>query len=131
MKTIRILIEKNEDGYWAYAENEEKIVGGGATVEECKQDVVACIETLKDLDSANRPKFLDKDYELKYRFDTESLLNYYKGIFTNAAFERLTGINQKQLQHYSSGLKKPREHTKKKIEESLHNLGKELLEVEL
>jgi len=33
------------------------------------------------------------------------VLNYYKGIFTLSALERLTGINQKQLQHYASGLR--------------------------
>lgn len=131
MKTIQILIEKNDDGFWAYAENEGKIVGGGSTIEECKQDVLDCIETLREFDPENRPEFLDQEYELVYRFDVESLLNYYKGIFTNAAFERLTGINQKQLQHYSTGLKKPRENTKKKIEKSLHKLGQELLTVKL
>lgn len=32
-----------------------------------------------------------------------SLLNYYKGIIINAALERMTGNNQKQLQHYATG----------------------------
>jgi hypothetical protein len=36
--------------------------------------------------------------------------NYYKRIFTNVALERITGINQKQLQHYATGLKKPGPH---------------------
>jgi hypothetical protein len=65
------------------------------------------------------------------KFDTESLLQYYKGIFNAPAFERLTGINQKQIHHYSSGLKNPREAQKKKIEKALHDLGEELLAVEL
>lgn len=29
MKTIKIIIERNEDGFWGYAENEKAIVGGG------------------------------------------------------------------------------------------------------
>ncbi|WP_208328359.1 hypothetical protein [Flavobacterium poyangense] len=83
MKTIKIIIERNEDGFWAYAVNEKAIVGGGATVHECKQDVLDCIETLKELNSANRLEFLDKEYKLVYKFDTASLLSYCKGIFTN------------------------------------------------
>jgi hypothetical protein len=43
----------------------------------------------------------------------------------------MTGINQKQLQHYASGLRKPRTQQMKKIESALHQLGNELLAVEL
>ncbi|MFD1604707.1 type II toxin-antitoxin system HicB family antitoxin [Flavobacterium artemisiae] len=131
MKTIRIIIERKEDGFWGYAENEEAIVGGGETVQECKQDVLDCIETLKELDAANKPSFLDREYELIYKFDIPSLLSYYKGIFTNSALERITGINQKQIQHYATGHRTPRAEQRLKIETALHNLGKELLAVEL
>ncbi|ANH82193.1 hypothetical protein A8C56_15570 [Niabella ginsenosidivorans] len=61
----------------------------------------------------------------------QSLLNYYKGIFTNSAFERLTGINQRQLQHYSTRHRKPRPAAKKKIEDALHTLGSERMAAEL
>jgi len=43
----------------------------------------------------------------------------------------MTGINQKQLHHYASGLKKPRQEQRKKIETALHKLGEELLAIEL
>lgn len=131
MKTIRIIIERNEDGFWGYAENEKAIVGGGNTVQECKQDILDCIETLKDFNTNNKPAFLEKEYELIYKFDTASLLSYYKGIFTNSALERITGINQKQIQHYASGHRNPRAEQRLKIENALHSLGKELLAVEL
>lgn len=131
MKAIKIIIERNEDGFWGYAENEKAIVGGGDTVQECKQDVLDCIETLKELNADNKPSFLEKEYELVYKFDTASLLNYYKGIFTNSALERITGINQKQIQHYASGHRNPRLEQRLKIENALHTLGKELLAVEL
>jgi len=131
MKTIKIIIEKNDDGFWAYSENEKRIVGGGETIQECKQDVLDCIETLKELDGENKFKYKDSEYELVYKFDTESLLNYYKGILSNPAIEKLTGINQKLIHQYSTGLKKPREAQRKKIEKGLHELGKELLAIEL
>lgn len=130
MKIIKIIIEKNDDGFWAFAENERNIVGGGDTVKKCKQDVLDCIETLKEL-GEDCPQSLKDEYKLSYKFDAESLLSYYQGIFTNSAFERLTGINQKQIQHYSTGLHKPRKETRKKIQKSLHQLGEELLAVEL
>jgi hypothetical protein len=63
MKTIRIIIEKNQDGFWGYAENENGITGGGDTVHECKKDIIDCIETLKSFNTSNRPKFLQSPYQ--------------------------------------------------------------------
>jgi predicted RNase H-like HicB family nuclease len=129
MKTVKIIIERSEDAYWAYAENVEGITGVGDTVQEAKQSALDCIEILKELNDT--PKVLKAAYSVIFKFDTQSLLNYYKGIFSNASFERITGINQKQLHHYSTGLKKPREAQAKKIETALHKLGSELMAVEL
>lgn len=70
-------------------------------------------------------------YELQFQFDTVGLLNYFKGIFTNAALEKLTGIHQKQIQHYASGLKRPRKQQAQKIEHALHKLGRNLLEIDV
>jgi predicted RNase H-like HicB family nuclease len=69
MKTIKIIIEKNKDGFWGYAENEKVIIGGGDSIQECKQDLLDCIETLKGLNEANKPDFLKKEYELIYKID--------------------------------------------------------------
>jgi hypothetical protein len=45
--------------------------------------------------------------------------------------ERIAGINQKQIQHYSTGHRKPRLAQRRKIEAALHKLGQELIAVEL
>lgn len=132
MKTIKIIIERSDDGYfWGYAENEPGITGGGDTVQACKQDVLDSITTLKTLKGENQFKYKDGEYQLVYKFDTESLLNYYKKVFTAPALSRLTGINEKQIHHYASGHRKPRPATMKKFETALHELGEELLTVEL
>ena len=132
MKTLRIVIERSADMFSAYAENAEGIYGGGDTVEEAKKSILDAIEIIKEeFTEDNIPVVLKGDYQVVYHFDVESLLNYYKGVFTNAALEKITGINQRQLQHYSSGLKKPRHPQLKKIEEGLHRLAAELNAVEL
>ncbi len=132
MKQVKIIIEKSKDLYSSYAENVEGIYGGGETPEKAKQSVIEAIRLLKRYNKPEKiPPILKGNYELIFRFDTVSLLNYYKKIFTNAALERMTGINQKQIQHYSSGLKKPRAAQAKKIELAFHQLGSELMAVEL
>ena len=131
-KKIQITIERGKDLFDAYAENVQGVWGSGETVEEAKQSLEKTIELLKEYNlSENIPAILKGEYELVYKFDAQSLLNYYKGIFTNAALERLTGINQKQIQHYATGLKKPKAGQMQKIEDALHRLGNELISVEL
>ena len=131
MKTVKIIIEKTKDHYSAYAENVEGVYGAGETVAEAKESILQAIKLLKKHNKTNLPKILKGEYELKFKFDAQSLLNYYKGVFTNASLERMTGIKQKQIQHYASGLKKPRADQKIKIQNSLHQLAGELLAVEL
>ncbi len=118
--------------YSAYAENVEGIYGGGETTAEARDSILEAIKITKEYnDDKDIPAILKGEYSLVYRFDVRSLLEYYKGIFTNSALERITGINQKQLQHYASGLKKPRTEQKKKIEEGLHRIAAELQTVSL
>ena len=131
MKTIKIIIEKTKDNYSAYAQNVEGIYGGGETVAAAKVSILDALRLFKKYNIKQLPKILQGDYIIKYKFDTQSLLNYYKGIFTNASLERITGIKQKQIQHYASGLKKPRSAQKIKIQNSLHELAGELMAIEL
>jgi predicted RNase H-like HicB family nuclease len=131
-KKIKIIIERSDDCYSSYAENVPGIYGQGDTVDDAKQSALDGLDLLlKYNDSENIPNILKGKYEIVFKFDAESFLNFYKKIFTNAALERMTGINQKQFQHYASGLKKPRLVQVKKIENAMHILGRELMSVEL
>ncbi|GAB3432355.1 type II toxin-antitoxin system HicB family antitoxin [Niabella aquatica] len=132
MKILNITIEKTSDHYSAYATNAKGVYGAGETPEEAKKSILEAIELLKKYNAPeNLPAILKGDYTISFKFDAQSLLNYYKGIFTLASLERITGIDQKYLQHYSTGLKKPRPERCKKIEKALHNLGSELMALEL
>ena len=126
MKQIKIIIEKSEDFFWAYAVELEGVTAGGETVQEAKKEIEESITIQKEL--GNIP---NEDYQLTYKYDTESFLQYYKGLLSNPALERLTGINQKLIHQYAVGLKKPREAQRKKLPEGLHKLGAELLSIEL
>lgn len=130
MKQVKIVIECSKDNYSAYAENVEGVYGGGDTVAEAKQSIIEAIELLKKYND-DIPSILKGKYQLVFKFDAESLFAFYKGIFTNAAFEKITGINQKQIQHYATGFRKPRPAQAKKIQTALHLLGNELMAVEL
>lgn len=130
MEKLKVQIGASSDHFGAFALNCDGIYGAGNTIEECKQNLLEglflFISSAKDL-----PEILKGEYEIEYRLDVQSILRYYADVFTKPALERLTGINQKQLHHYATGLKKPRPEQRKKIEIALHKLGTELLTIQL
>jgi predicted RNase H-like HicB family nuclease len=134
MKTIEIIIERAEDGtFGAYCVG-EKFSGMGDSPEEAKNSLVEQMNLFKEYckdEGLEYPSYLNDGYELVLKFDTESLLQYYAGIITPAALERLTGISRKQLWSYMHGRSKPREAQVNKIASALHKLGEELVTLSL
>jgi predicted RNase H-like HicB family nuclease len=132
MDKIIIKVGASKDHFGAYSENCPGIFGAGDTAEDARQNALKGLTLLVDSrDQKDLPEILRGEYTIEYEYDVQSFLNCYNGIFTNVALERITGINQKLLHHYSTGLKKPRETQRKKVETALHRLGNELLAIRL
>ena len=133
-KTLTIIFERAENNYSAFIEGLGGIVASGRSVDEIKMNMVgaidAFIEECKEL-GCEVPEELQGDYELCFKMDVKSLLDFYSGIFSKAGLERITGINQKQLWHYASGNRNPRPEQSVKLEKALHKLGEELLSISL
>jgi len=107
-------------------------VSTATTLSDMKKNIQEAIEfhvesSLKDGDPI--PEVFHGKYELEFKLSIEALLNAYSDVFTKAALARITGINQRQLWHYASGMRKPRPIQRKRIEDGLHRLGKELLNI--
>ncbi|GAA6256422.1 helix-turn-helix transcriptional regulator [Bacteroides sp. f07] len=130
MGKIKVTIEKGADLFGAWAENIPGIYGEGNTVQETKDNILAAVELYKKYND-EIPAELQGDMDIEWFFDVQSFLQYYSGIFTKAALERITGINQKQLGHYASGLKKPRRAQVEKIENALRGFIKDMSMIHL
>jgi hypothetical protein len=124
--SYKAIIERSKDAYWAYIPELEGVSGVGESVQEAKRSMLDGLGLQQELGNLSVQEYL-----IDYHFDVVSLLNYFKGILTNAAFERLTGINQLQMSHYANGLKKPRKAQRQKIEKALHQLGEDLRSIYL
>ena len=133
-KSLKIIIERAENNYSAFIEGLGGIVATGKTVDEIKMNMIEAIEAFivecKEL-GCDIPEELKGDYELIFKMDVKSLLDFYSGIFTKAGLERITGINQKQLWHYASGNRNPKPEQNLKLEKALHKLGEALLSISL
>jgi hypothetical protein len=92
---------------------------------EVKESIDFYVDCAKE-DSDSYPPVFDGEYELVYKFDVQSLLAFYSNIFSFAALEHLTGINQKQLAHYAAGRSIPRAPQVKRIADGLHKLANDL-----
>lgn len=65
-----------------------------------------------------------------FRYDVASFLNFYSKVFSLAGIARLTGINQRQLSNYLNGHRNASPATTQKIADAIHNLGRELQQME-
>ena len=134
MKVLHVIIEKAPDNYSAYIKEVDGVITTGKTVAEIKRNIKEAVRLFVDVTNeygTKMPKALQGEYTFEFQMDIQSLLGIYQGIFTKAGLQRITGVNQKLLCHYASGLKKPRESQRKKIEAALHNLGSELSSISL
>jgi len=134
MERILVTVELSDNNYSCYIEMLPGCVSTGKTFDELKQNMQEAVEAHLEVSREfgdDIPTIFDANFELVYKFDTTSLLQHYRGVFTNSALERITGINQRQLQRYASGESKPRAAQVKKISNALHSIGRELLIVEL
>ncbi|KAA6330238.1 hypothetical protein EZS27_021033 [termite gut metagenome] len=133
MKKVIITVAKTGKGYSATCDLLEGwIVAVTGSFQELEKEVKESINFYVDCakeDGGIYPSVFESKYELQYVFDVESLLCYYDKIFTKAALEHITGINQKQLSHYACGRSQPRRDTAEKIVQALHALGHELIAV--
>lgn len=90
-----------------------------------KESIDFYIEGRKE-DGESYPAVFDADYNIAYDFDIPTLLDYYRGIFSFSALQSITGINQKQLSHYASGISRPRPKQAQKIKTGLRRLAKDI-----
>ena len=134
MENVVVTVELSENNYSAYLEELPGCVSTGKTFDDLKENISEAVafhlEGMRE-DGDELPEIFTKEYQFTFHFNPQSLLQRYNGIFTNAALERMTGINQRQLQRYASGASKPLRPQAEKIENALHRLGKELSVVTL
>ena len=131
MKKVDITVCRAADGtYSAYCNEHPALFGMGDTAAKAKAELEETLrQTREDGKEAALfyPEWLDAEYEFMTHWDVRTMLEYYSGIITPTALGHLAGIHPKQLWSYLHGYTKPRKKQVAKIENALHQLGKELM----
>jgi predicted RNase H-like HicB family nuclease len=129
MNTIEVIVEHAGDNLSAYIK-EAPIITVGNDLKEIEHNIKEAIALYLE-DNPNPAKIFTVSFELKFKIDVATFINYYSNIFTKAALSRITGINERQLWHYAAGVHKPRKHQLEKIQNGIRALTKELDEINL
>ena len=127
-----MIIEKSKDFFDAYSDNCDGIYAAGEDVDAVKADTMEAIRLIKkELPEERWPEQIKGDFEIEWRFDVPSFLEYYGKYLSLAGMERLTGINQKQLSNYLNRRAVPRRKQADRIVSGMHKFAKELLSISL
>lgn len=133
MQIIEAIVEYSAKNLRAYIEGVPVAVSGKdlAEVEQkMGEAVVLYIESCRQQGMEYDARF-NEDYDLQFRIDAATFINYYSNIFTKAALSRITGINERQLWHYAAGMHKPRKRQLEKIQNGICALTQELQSISL
>lgn len=132
MEKIIMMIEKSKDFFDAYSDNCDGIYAAGDSIEAVKADVYEAIEGIKrNLPEERWPEQIKGEFEIVWKFDVASFLEYYGGIMSLAGMEKMTGINQKQLSNYLNHRAVPRQKQADRIITGMHKFARELLSITL
>src|SRR5690554_2449862 len=122
-KKINIIVEKTESGFSGYSE-EYPIFTTGRNVPELIDNALESVQL-----------YFDEKYEvthenLKFEIDFAQFFNYFKVLNSKFLAEKI-GMNPTLLSQYIQGHKKPSVNQTEKILSGIHQIGRELSEINL
>lgn len=132
-KKVKAIIEASKTGFGIYVENEDlPLTSYGDSIDAAKKDLHI---VLKDMIESYPSEQLPKAYnagniEFVYQYDVESIFSHF-GVFDVTALAKRIGVNPSLMRQYKKGLTTAGPKQRKKIQDGLHQLGKELLAVKL
>lgn len=132
MEKIIMMIGASKDMLGAYSENCDGIYAAGDTIEDVQADTYRAIDGIKrNLPEDRWPEQIKGEFEIEWKFDVPSFLEYFGSIMSLSGMERLTGINQKQLSNYLNHRAVPRKKQADRIITGMHRFARELLSITL
>lgn len=133
MKTVDVTINVAKDGFYcAYCDGYPTLFGGGKTPDDAVEELKETLRMVKEDGQEAAlvyPDWLDDGFVFQTHWDVETMLRYFSGIITPTALGNLSGIHPKQIWSYMHGKTKPRKAQVARIENAVHQLGRQLLQI--
>lgn len=126
MTKIKVKVEKTITGFSAYADKYSAFTTG-RTVEELVANMVESLNLYFEVEG--KGKFVAQD-DLRFELDLTSVFEVYP-IINMKALSRRLGMNYTLMAQYASGKKRPSPKQTEKIIDGIHEIGRELSELQL
>jgi predicted RNase H-like HicB family nuclease len=123
-KKITLIVEKTNTGFSAYSDN-YPIFTTGQSIRELINSAYEATEFYFEEENVKV-----EPNDIKFEIDFKQFFKYYKVINAKFLAEKI-GMNATLLSQYVSGTKKPSPKQTEKILSGIHQIGKELLEINL
>jgi len=124
MSKFTAIVEKTDTGFSSYIDN-LAVYTTGSSITELKNNLIEALELRFEDDGAS---FSHHDLELQ--IDLQQFFQYYRVINASFLAERI-GMNPTLLSQYVQGKKKPSTKQTEKILNGIHEIGRELSEINL
>ena len=83
-----MMVERSKDYFDAYSENCDGIYAAGGSIDEVKADAERAIELIKKtLPESQWPNEIKGDFEIEWKLDVASFLEYYSSFMSLAGME--------------------------------------------
>ena len=135
MKTQRVIIEKSDEGLYGRIEGHKSYlpVTLGKSKKEVLENLTSLIKDYQENEKDGDPFWLNlkiENLQFDISYDLPSFFSEYD--FLNAsAIARHANMNESLVRQYATGKKYPSFEPAKKLEDTIHNLTKELSKVSL
>ena len=123
-KKIKMIVEKTDTGFSAYSQ-EQSIYTTGRTISELIENAYEAANMYFEDE-----KVRITHENLKFEIDFKQFFQYYKVINSKFLADKI-GMNATLLSQYVQGHKKPSDAQTEKILSGIHQIGKELTEINL
>lgn len=123
MKKITVIVEKADDGYFGRINyKDDLIVDEADTLETLSKNIIKNLKKHHGVDV--------NSLQIEFKYDLSTLFERFSYLKISNVAE-MAGINSSLLRSYVSGIKHASATQAKKIEETIHKLGKDLMNVQV
>jgi len=133
MEKVVVILEKTDTGFSAYLPDLPITCTSGGDLGEVERNMHEALELQLEalkIEGQLVPSRFSKEVRFDFRLDITDFFNLFPPIKQTAVAKK-AGINPSLLRQYSRGIKHPSLSQAKKIENAIHQLGRELLKVNL
>ncbi len=133
MQKINVSVKPNKDGWWAEITSLPGCYSFGESLDELKKNIKEAIdlhiEGLIDTDQYVNEEVIRGEYELELKINIQDLFEYYP--LTVKGISERAGMNRSLLNQYVKGEKTMSEKQALRIIGTIHQLGNELIQLQL